>query len=48
MGTLISGLVKANALRARQQAIMNNSKLSYKMRLAAVITMDTRKGTYYA
>lgn len=47
MNTLISEVVKANKLRARQQAIMNNGKLSYKMRLAAIITMDTRKGVTY-
>lgn len=47
MATLITQLVQANKLRARQQAVMNNSKLSYKMRLAAIITMDTRKGVNY-
>ena len=47
MNTLINEVMKANKLRARQQAVMNNSKLSYKMRLAAIITMDTRKGVNY-
>lgn len=47
MNTLISEVMKANKLRARQQVVMNNSRLSYKMRLAAIITMDTRKGVNY-
>lgn len=47
MNTLIAEVMKANKLRERQQAVMNNSKLSYKMRLAAIITMDTRKGVNY-
>lgn len=47
MNTLINEVMKANKLRARQLAVMNNSRLSYKMRLAAIITMDTRKGVNY-